>query len=99
MIDSWWWSAGPSVGVRPQRAKEQGGRRTVSAGEERLAAQHLREHAPDAPDVDRAGVFLEREHHLWRAVPSAGAAADARHMTFAGWRARALAGTREGRAG
>jgi hypothetical protein len=45
--------------------------RTISAGEERLAGEHLGEDAADGPDVDRARVLLERKHHLRRAVPPA----------------------------
>jgi hypothetical protein len=66
MIENWFTSA-----RRAQRgaARRRGSKaRTVLAGEERLALEHLREDAADGPDVDRDVVFLPREHDLRRAV-------------------------------
>jgi hypothetical protein len=66
MIENWFTSA-----RRAQRgASRRRGRkaRTVLAGEERLALEHLREDAADGPDVDRDVVLLPREHDLRRAV-------------------------------
>ncbi|KAG5458717.1 MAG: hypothetical protein BJ554DRAFT_1008, partial [Olpidium bornovanus] len=44
----------------------------VPPREQGLPAEHLGEDAPDAPDVDRLGVLLERQHDLRCAVPPRG---------------------------
>ena len=53
--------------------RERGGEqtRTVSAGEEGLAAEHLSEHAADGPHVYGSGVLFEGEHDFGGAIPSA----------------------------
>lgn len=42
--------------------------RTVLAGKQRAALEHLREDAAGAPDIDSDVVLLPGEHDLWRAV-------------------------------
>ena len=44
----------------------------VSAGEERLAGEHLGQDASNRPDVDGFCVLLEGKHDFWRTVPSSG---------------------------
>ena len=57
--------AGPTRGRGGEQA------RTVSAGEEGLAAEHLSEHAADGPHVYGSGVLFEGEHDFGGAIPSA----------------------------
>ena len=65
---SWWWSgrwvSGCGRGIRKGREH------TIFAREEWLAAQHLRQNAADAPDVDSFRVFFERKHDFGSAVPA-----------------------------
>lgn len=43
---------------------------TVSPGEQWIPAQHLGQYTTDRPDINRPGIFFEREHDFWRTIPS-----------------------------
>lgn len=53
-----------------KRSEREKGRRTISTGEQRLSADHLCKDTADAPDIDSAGVLLERKHNFRCAIPS-----------------------------
>lgn len=48
------------------------GERTIPSWEKGFPAEHLCQHATDAPHIDRTGVFFECQHHFGRAVPPRG---------------------------
>jgi hypothetical protein len=43
---------------------------TILSGEQRLAAQHLGQDAPNTPHINGLGVLLEGQHDLGGSVPS-----------------------------
>jgi len=43
---------------------------TISAGEERFAAQHFGKYASYWPHINSTGILFEREHDFWGSIPS-----------------------------